>query len=165
MRRALGIISRALNAVRRLTTCFAMSPALCARLLLWRSVLPILKFAIPLHALTRLMWVPQSRFAPSADTPEASRRLQTIEHVWNTGGRLLVSPNCLERSLVLYRILAGEGIDPSLVVGVSRAGGQNAGHAWIELAKSQMFHDSDSHFYTRLAAFGVDGRERQFPTS
>jgi hypothetical protein len=143
-----------------------MSPALCARLLLWRSVLPILKFAIPLHALTRLMWVPPSRFAPGAGTAEASRRLQTIEHVWRTGGRLLVSSNCLERSLVLYRILAAEGINPSLVLGVSRGGGQEvSGHAWIELAESQTFHDGESHFYTRFAAFGVDGRERQFPAS
>jgi len=128
-------------------------------------VLPILKFAIPLHALTRLMWANPSRLVPSAGTAEASRRLQTIEHVWRTGGRLLVSPNCLERSLVLYRILSSEGIDPSLVLGLSRAGGHVAGHAWIELAESQMFHDSESHFYTRFAAFGVDGRERQFPAS
>lgn len=144
--------------------CFAMNPRLCLRLLWWRSILPVLKFAVPLRVLTRFMWVAPLRSQRSLDSAEAARRLRSIERVWRTGGRVLVSPNCLERSLVLYRILAGEGIDPSLVLGVMRRDGTVAGHAWVEM-RGKTFHDNDAHLYERIAAFGANGRERHLPAS
>jgi hypothetical protein len=129
-------------------------------MMVWRWTLPLLKYVIPLRVLTRFMWTDSPRYL---DVAESSRRLRSIELVWRTGGRLLVSPNCLERSLLLYRVLAGEGINPSLVLGVSREDATVAGHAWVEV-QGRTFQDREAHLYQRIATFGSNGIGTETPS-
>ena len=146
---------RLYHAARRVSSCVALSPLLCLRLLLWRASLPVLKYVVPLRLLTRLMWS-----APAArrdDSGHAHERLRSLAFIWQNGGRLLVSQNCLERSLVLYRLLSQSGSNPSLVVGVSRADATTAGHVWVE-TEGRVLFDEMIHRYDRFAIFGVHGR-------
>jgi hypothetical protein len=39
--------------------------------------------------------------------------------------------DCLQRSLLLYRVLSHVGADPTLVVGFKRTNGRIRGHAWV----------------------------------
>jgi hypothetical protein len=142
------------SAVRRIASCVATSPRLCAELLFWRTLLPILKFIVPVRLLAQFMWSPASE---PVSREGADARLQSLLHIWQHGGRLLVSSNCLERSLVLYRLLSQYGSNPRLILGVNRADGRIAGHAWIE-KDGRAFLDDTEHSYERLAIFGVNGR-------
>lgn len=138
-------------AARRLSVCFATSRQLCLRMLFWRLALPVLKYIVPMRTLARLMWA-----APRRSGEDRDRRVQEVIEVWRTGGRLLVSRNCLERSLLLYRLLSREGARPSLVFGVDRRDGSIAGHAWVEL-HDEVVHES-SAAYDRVAIFGANGQ-------
>jgi hypothetical protein len=80
-----------------------------------------------------------------------------VLEVVRRGGRLLVSRNCLERSLVLYRCLSSAGAEPHLIVGVAKEQGVVAGHTWVELDGDPV-DDSQSRNYERVAEFGVSGR-------
>ena len=100
---------------------------LALRMVAWRLAMPMLKWALPLPRLVRLMWAEGRRSASEADR----QRIVTLVHALYgpRGGRLL--DNCLERSLVSYRFLAEAGADPQLVVAVSDAGGALRGHVWV----------------------------------
>jgi transglutaminase superfamily protein len=145
-------------ALVRVSRCFAVSPSLCFQLLTWRAVLPVLKYIVPVRTLAKLMWA-----APS-DGRDRARRLTALRYVFRTGGRLLVSPNCLERSLVLYRLLSRGGAEPTLVFGVSRTDQVVAGHAWIEL-EGRVFPSAEDQPYERLATFGAHGQTVEMFTS
>jgi transglutaminase superfamily protein len=148
-------LDRLYRAAGRISSCVALSPLLCVRLLFWRASLPFLKYVVPVRVLTRFMWS-----APPArrdDSGRADARLRSLSYIWQNGGRLLVSRNCLERSLVLYRLLSQSGSNPSLVVGVSRADTGIAGHVWVE-TDGRVFFDDMVHRYDRFATFGVNGR-------
>jgi len=43
-----------------------------------------------------------------------------------------VPARCLPRALVLYRLLAGQGLAAELRIGVARHGGHFTAHAWVE---------------------------------
>lgn len=56
------------------------------------------------------------------------------------------NPSCLEESLVLLRILAGEGIAAQLRIGIKRSAPKFEAHAWVEcggvaLNESESLHD------------------------
>lgn len=154
LRRSLTIARRLSSAVGRIASCVAISPTLCLQLAFWRVSLPILKFIVPMRRLARVMWVPPS---PPLQAENAAARRRALMHVWQHGGRLLISPNCLEKSLVLYRLLSRQGLDPSLVFGVTRGESGVAGHAWVE-TEGRAFHDDKVHLYDRAAIFGAHGQ-------
>jgi hypothetical protein len=154
LRRPLSIAGRVSNALRRVAGCVAISPTLCLQLAFWRLTLPILKFLVPMRLLARIMWLQPS---PLVEPGTADTRLRSLLYVWQHGGRLLISPNCLEKSLVLYRLLSRQGLDPSLVFGVTRSEAGVAGHAWIE-TDGRVFHDDKVHLYDRAAIFGAHGQ-------
>jgi hypothetical protein len=127
---------------------FATNPGLVLRALVWRVTLPVLKYLLPIGTLTRLMWVkPRDR----------EGRPDVVLNAWRSGGRLLVSPNCLERSLLLYRLLSREGANPTIVFGVDRGTETVAGHAWVEI-DGAVVHDAGTADYTRVATFGINGQ-------
>src|SRR4051812_5441367 len=148
------ILTRLSGAIRRVFSCVATSPLLCLRLLLWRASLPVLKYVVPIRVLARWMWAAPSRSNPLRNQTAQARR-DALLYVWQNGGRLFVSANCLEKSLVLYRLLSREGADPNLVFGVNRHEDGVAGHAWIE-TKGRVFPVGDGKVYERLAMFGVN---------
>jgi len=160
LRSALTIARRIYRAFRRISTSVAMSPALCLRLFIWRISLPFLKYIVPMRLLTRFMWA-----APhNHPEPEVVRaRLEVLNYVWQHGGRLLVSSNCLERSLILYRLLSEAGSNPSLVFGVSRGDQGITGHAWVE-TQGRACYDEMGHRYDRLATFGTNGQAHEIPS-
>ena len=72
-----------------------------------------------------------------------------------------MSRNCLQRSLVTYRLLARAGADVSAVLGIRREGLALAGHAWIQLdgrALDQPGNDS----YTPMLAVRREHRSDRY---
>jgi hypothetical protein len=66
--------------------------------------------------------------------------------------------NCLERSLLTYRFLAREGLDPRLVLGARKAEGRFRGHAWVSIdGRPIMDGDEAIEQFTPFAEFGAGG--------
>src|SRR5262245_48657412 len=89
-------------------------------------LLGLLKHLVPLRWLARWAWC-----VPSGPRDrEAERR--TIARVVRLS-RLIgqLDRGCLQRSLLLYRVLSRAGADPALVVGFGRMDGRTRGHAWV----------------------------------
>jgi hypothetical protein len=89
-------------------------------------LLGILKQFVPLRRLARWAWC-----------PSAGTRDRELEHRLATRvlrlSQLLALPDrdCLQRSLLLYRVLSRAGADPTLVAGFHRVNGRIIGHAWV----------------------------------
>lgn len=119
--------------MERLRRVWAAGPrdlALLVRMSAWSLALPVLKHALPLPRLVRLMALnPATAPAPGRHPDELlklawwSSRLQA----WR------FPRNCLERSLVAYRYMGRSGESASLVVGGRHVGDDFSGHVWIEI--------------------------------
>lgn len=136
----------------RWLSLFAAHPGLVLCAVVWRVTLPVLKYLLPFPTLARLMWA-----EPRRQQDHQSGRPDLVLKAWRSGGRLLVSKNCLERSLLLYRLLSREGANPTIVFGVDRGNETVNGHAWIEV-DGGVVHDPATADYTRVATFGVNGQ-------
>jgi hypothetical protein len=65
----------------------------------------------------------------------------------------LASPNCLERSLVLWWLLRRGGIEGELHIGGRKSGPRFEAHAWVELAGKVLNDSPDVHrHYARFDA-------------
>ncbi len=117
----------------------------------WLSVLPLLKRTLPLPRLVRLMWRPATGQARSPDREDRAIRL--IARLCRVSGG-----NCLERSLILYRLLARGNASPRLVVALGRPGGELLGHVWVTVDGEPLL-DSPAALgdYRELIVFGSDG--------
>ena len=98
------------------------------RVAIWMAVLRMAKLVVPLPYLVRAVRR-RARSGPR-DAGREARLIATIDRV-AAHMRLGVEDNCLERSLVAYRFLAGAGASPELVVGVARDERGVRGHAWV----------------------------------
>ena len=82
---------------------------------------------------------------PAADParlPEARRLALAVVRAASFG---VFRPQCLVRSVALWRMLADRGISGALVrVGVRRKNGEFSAHAWVELA-GETLGDADDH--------------------
>jgi hypothetical protein len=107
--------------MRRLKTGLIM-----ARLLIAYIVLALLKHLVPLTWLVRRVWCPPV----GPRDYEAEWRLTSIVLRLSrlTG---LPDRDCLQRSLLLYRVLSHVGAQPTLVIGFQSTNGQIRGHAWV----------------------------------
>jgi Transglutaminase-like superfamily len=93
-------------------------------------------------ARNRLRLLEQLPSSPSAQAPSRSAGLshghETAQaaRLGSAVARVLdllpTDSSCLTRSLVLARLLSRRGIESSLVIGVSGAGGRFTAHAWVE---------------------------------
>ena len=122
----------------------------------WRLLLPFLKAVIPLPTLVRLV-SPRSAARSRTDRTHPSR-LESIGWLLKAG-RLVLSGNCLERSLVMYRFLTEAGARPNLVMGISTSATQVTGHTWVEL-DGRPVHDSTTEGFSPILTFGPNGRMR-----
>ena len=145
------------RAVPRLARCAAADPRLFARALGWRLALPVLKRAVPVRTLGR--WMDRSRSAPT--TPSDAQRIASVERLLRDGGRLVISGNCYERSLLLYRFLSEARTGASLVFGMRRDGGALAGHAWIEMG-GRVLADTTAAAYEPVVRLGPSGPVSRF---
>lgn len=101
---------------------------LMARAVGWACVLPALKRTVPLPVLARLLW---RRSHGVHRHPTHAGRIEKVAR-WIYGPSALSAPrNCLERSLLLYRLLSKHHDDAQIVTGVRRGEGQWQGHAWV----------------------------------
>lgn len=145
------IAARSLSAGRRLASCLSDDPRLVVRLLGWRLVLPVLKRTVSVATLARWMWA-----GPRAGVVRAER-VAHVRAILERGGRVLSSENCLERSLLLYRLFSEAGVPVSLVMGTRYRAGRIDGHVWVE-CDGLPFGEPDAGDYARIVTFGVQGR-------
>jgi hypothetical protein len=66
--------------------------------------------------------------------------------------------DCLQRSLLLYRVLSRAGADPKLVVGFNRMDNRILGHAWVIVDGHAINeHETDLLRFTPALSFGAQG--------
>lgn len=130
---------------------------LALRMLSWTPILPLLKYVLPLPLLVRLMWTPP-RGSPAGEV--RCRQVSEIARLLYRSRGLTRRDNCLERSLVTYRFLAGLRADPVLVVGMSR-GEADRGHVWVTV-DGRPVNETDASLahYVPVVAFGSRGERR-----
>src|SRR5262245_11633761 len=96
------------------------------RLALLFEALGVAKHVVPIASLARWVWrEPRGPRDPGREYDLVSRALQA--------GRVAGSPDrdCLQRSLLLFRVRSAAGADPRLRVGFASDQGRLAGHAWV----------------------------------
>lgn len=117
----------------------------------WLSVLPILKRTLPLPVLVRLMWkdpVPRPRNRTREEHVAA-----LVRRIGRTSGG-----NCLERSLILYRLLSRANAEPRLVVGIGKPD-NFLGHVWVTVDGRPLLESDEAlRAYTKFISFGAGGR-------
>jgi hypothetical protein len=140
------------SAIARVSSTFRNDPRLAFELAAWRLALPVLTRVVSLPRLARWMWCRPL----SLTDADRRQRLTAISRVAGGGGRVLLSVNCVQRSLVLYRLLSRAAAAPKLVLGVRGGGAGIAGHAWVEL-DGEPVGDDGAHTYQRLVTIGAGG--------
>ena len=101
------------------------------RMVAWRVVLPVLRRTVAVRTLVD--WMSPKRSRGQSGTAGPQPRVEVIRYFIANGGRLLISGNCLERGLLLYRFLSEANASPRLVLGVAKGDVRIEGHAWVEL--------------------------------
>ena len=148
-------IGRSADCGARLGACFRADAPLLLRVIFWRTLLPVLKRTVALQTLVRWM-CPRQLSRPRRDESCRRARLQTIRYFVSHAGRLAISENCLERSLMLYRFLGEVDANPRLVMGVRRDGGTTDGHVWIDIEGEPLL-DSTTTRYSPVLVFEAGG--------
>jgi hypothetical protein len=146
LRHRLGIVGGLLRSPRDFS--------LLVRMAGWATVVPVLKFVLPLPRLVRLV-TPRRRRA----RVEARRQVVRLTSLLYGTGAFRLSDNCLERSLVTFRYLAAADAAPTLVVGVRGEDKGYLGHAWVTVDGAPV-HDPPSLVASLapVVAFASDGR-------
>jgi hypothetical protein len=123
------------------------------RLLPAYVLLGLLKHVVPLRWLARWAWCP----------PVGPRDREVERHLAASILRLsqlvgLPDRDCLQRSLLLYRMLSRAGAEPKLVVGLDRMNGTMCGHAWVVVDGYTVTEKkADLLRFSPIFAFGVGG--------
>ena len=96
--------------------------------LAWTLTLPVLKFALPLPTLVRLVCFQ----APSGreSRARANQIITLIDRLYRVGA-LKRGGSCLERSLLAFRFLARTHPGSRLMIGAREINGHWLGHAWV----------------------------------
>lgn len=103
-----------------------MNARVVARVVVWSLALRVLKHVLPLPRLVRLVQ------APSRRRPVAHPRRREPASLTRLISALAPPPgHCLERSLLLYRLLAESHAKVELVIGFRTTARGGAGHAWV----------------------------------
>jgi hypothetical protein len=127
---------------------------LLARMLAWRTVLPLLKRRVPLATLARVMWQKPRASSQPGRSDRIPGLVQRLYREFRPGRDDI----CLERSLLTYRFLSRAGADPRLVIGIRGLGGSVIGHAWVVVDGEPLFEPAASlGEYTSFFSFGRDG--------
>ena len=142
-------------AAARIGRTMLADPMLMAELAFWRMSLPVLKHVVSVRTLARTMWCESGNGNATAAAH--------VRDVVTASGRLFVSTNCLERSLVLYRLLSRAGAGPRLVMGAEHRGQAVAGHVWVEIDGVPL-GEPDAVRYFPIVAFDAGGREHALGT-
>jgi len=116
-------------------------------------LLGLLKHLVPLRSLAKWTWCettgPRDRLAERRLTANVLRLSKLLR---------IADRDCLQRSLVLYRLLSAVGADPELVVGLREQDGKIIGHAW-ELVDDMSIVEPESDLvrFSPVLRFGARG--------
>lgn len=147
---------RAWRALRRCVR----SPAdlfLLARMTAWAPSLPLLKHAIPLPRLVRLM---ATRPRVEQRDRELELRIARMARLLYRGRAGTFRNNCLERSLLTYRFLGRAGADPKLIVGARKGDEALHGHVWVTV-DDQAVHEQPDELELFVQVMSFRGGELQ----
>jgi hypothetical protein len=122
---------------------------------LWSLALPLLKRVLPLPTLARLMW----RRPVATRRRDREARLALMSRLVPRLTSLARRDNCLERSLLAYRLLSAAGARPRLVVAVGGGSTGVRGHVWVTV-DGRPVHDTerDLEGFAPTIVFGDGGR-------
>jgi hypothetical protein len=141
------------NAVSRLRHMTLQDLLLVLRMSLWAVLVPVLKRVVPLPKVARMMWA--DRHARGRGSERQQRIVRAARSILRARP-LSRDENCLDRSLVLYRFLSMEMLDPRLVLGV-RCGPEGVeGHAWVTVDGRPVVEASVADF-APIAVIGPAG--------
>jgi len=131
---------------------------LLARMTMWGAALRVLKYAVPLPALVRMMRSSATR-QPTANVGRECEKVAKLARWACRAPQRVRHGGCLERGLVAYRYLSRLNVDPCLMVGVrpeDRRGSR--GHAWIEVGGRVIGEAQESiEPFTCIFAFDANG--------
>jgi Transglutaminase-like superfamily len=116
-------------------------------------LLGLLKHLVPLRSLAKWTWCettgPRDRVAERRLTANVLRLSKLLR---------IADRDCLQRSLLLYRLLSAVGADPELVVGFREQDGKIIGHAWVLVDGTSLVEpESDLTRFSPLLRFGAHG--------
>ena len=139
------MIPRASRQIRTVLDGFRIVPAYV--------LLGLLKHLVPLRSLAKWMWCettgPRDRLAErrlAANVLRLSKRLGIADR------------DCLQRSLLLYRLLSAAGADPQLVVSFREQDGKIIGHAWVLVDEVSIVEpESELVRFSPILRFGARG--------
>jgi len=115
-----------------------------------------LKHIVPLQRLVRLAWSPP---AGQRDHEAEKRLLASVLRLSQLVG--LRDGDCLQRSLLVYRLLSRAGADPLLVIGFRRKDGRLLGHTWVIVDDHAIFEsEADINTFSPAISFGSQGALR-----
>ena len=116
-------------------------------------LLGLLKHLVPLRSLAKWTWCETT----GPRDPVAERRLAA--NVLRLSKLLRIADrDCLQRSLLLYRLLSAAGADPELVVGFREQDGKIIGHAWVLVDDMSIVEpESDLVRFSPVLRFGARG--------
>ncbi len=101
---------------------------------------------------------PARIFAWADRPPRRIRRFSADEARWTCWAVEEIGARsdalCLPRALAAHAMLRRRGIVSRLCLGVARADGELAAHAWIEIGKDKVVGAREAEGYTRLASYG-----------
>jgi len=116
-------------------------------------LLGLVKHVVPLRQLVQLAWCPP---AGPRDL-DAERRLAAAVVRLSQLARM-PDRDCLQRSLLLYRVLSRAGADPTLIVGFQRVNGRIRGHAWVAVDGCTLIEcKADLVGFSPILEFGSHG--------
>jgi hypothetical protein len=141
------------SAVGRLRRVWTRDALLAPRMMVWTLLVPALKRFVPLPKIARLMWVERHNAKPER---ERQQRIVRAVRLILRARPLSRDENCLDRSLLLYRFLSMEMLDPRLVLGVRRGPDGVRGHAWVTVDGRPVVEASVAEF-APIAIIGPAG--------
>jgi hypothetical protein len=137
--------SRVANQIRTVLDGFRIVPAYL--------LLGILKHLVPLRSLVKWTWCETTGLRDRLAERRLTANVLRLSKLLRIADR-----DCLQRSLLLYRLLSAVGADPELVVGLREQDGKIIGHAWVLVDEVSLVEpESDLARFSPVLRFGARG--------
>jgi len=137
--------SRVANQIKTVLDGFRIVPAYV--------LLGILKHLVPLRWLTKWTWCETTGLRDRLAERRLTANVLRLSKLLRIADR-----DCLQRSLLLYRLLSAVGADPELVVGLREQDGKIIGHAWVLVDEVSLVEpESDLARFSPVLRFGARG--------
>ena len=122
------------------------------RLLPVYVLLGLFKHLVPLRWLARWAWcTPVGQRDRTAERGLAASVLRLSQLMG------LPDRDCLQRSLLLYRVLSRAGAAPVLIIGFGQINGAVRGHAWVLVDNQPVVKEAELFQFSPAFGFGVGG--------